>query len=482
MSKEIKITLKDKNTLILEEDALKGDYIDLNKIQNFDNSKVLESIENGTNELFNKMIKEKEKELEDKFLLSLDSKLKEKELNLNKHNEENISSLKEEISNLKAINESFNKEINTKVELEKSKQSNEFNIEKNNLNTKIKELEQQIETLNKTKDSEVLIKSNEIEKRLNLEISELKEVISRKESDIKLLSSEKEKEFLKEKETLNDTHKEELNKKQEEIEQVKNELEKLKLQKSFYSTKEFGEELEIWCNNEYEKYSMLFVNCEFIKDNKVIKEEGEDKGTKADFIFKIYSNSRPFIEENLLTSVCLEMKNETLSDKSTKHKNSDFYRRLDENRKKKGCEYALLVSTLEMNGSNDFLIKKVDEFENMYVIRPNYFISFLSILLTLTNKYKLILNQKKKETIELKNKTLILKEFEDLKDTYIFKPLDALIKKVEIINKEAGDISSKAENIKSIANDIINDSRNELTKKMNTYTLKMNSFVKKVEN
>ena len=84
----------------------------------------------------------------------------------------------------------------------------------------------------------------------------------------------------------------------------------LQNRKASLNVKMIGEELEVWCHNEMQSYMQNgFLNCKWTKDNKVIKDEGEATGSKADFIFSIYA-SEELNEEELLASVCLEMKDE----------------------------------------------------------------------------------------------------------------------------------------------------------------------------
>ena len=123
------------------------------------------------------------------------------------------------------------------------------------------------------------------------------------------------------------SHQEQLLKKQEEYNTINNMYLQLKNQKAQLNVKLIGESLEIACNNEVISYMQngLF-NCTWEKDNKVIKEEGDSKGSKADFIFKVYA-SREHLPEELLTSVCLEMKDEN-PDSKHKKTNADYYLQL----------------------------------------------------------------------------------------------------------------------------------------------------------
>ena len=95
------------------------------------------------------------------------------------------------------------------------------------------------------------------------------------------------------------------------------------------------------------------------------------------------------------------MKNENPESK-TKKKNADYYKKLDSDRTKKNCEYALLVSELEMDKFNDAPIVKVTDYPKMYMVRPPYFIAFLSIIESLGKKYKDLLEKVNKEIAKMK--------------------------------------------------------------------------------
>lgn len=114
-----------------------------------------------------------------------------------------------------------------------------------------------------------------------------------------------------------------------------------------------------------------FPRAKFAKDNEV-----SASGSKGDFIF------RDFDESGLeFISIMFEMKNEADTTK-TKHKNADFFKELDKDRREKKCEYAVLVSMLEAD--NDYynigIVDVSHEYEKMYVIRPQFFIQLIGIL------------------------------------------------------------------------------------------------------
>lgn len=137
------------------------------------------------------------------------------------------------------------------------------------------------------------------------------------------------------------------------------------------SNKMIGESLEQHCSNEFNKIRMtVFPNAYFEKDNDA------SGGTKGDFIFREYTDDG--IE---LISIMFEMKNE-MDETVSKHKNEDFFKKLDKDRKEKNCEYAVLVSMLEMDNElyNNGIVDVSYKYEKMYVIRPQFFIPLITLL------------------------------------------------------------------------------------------------------
>ena len=105
-----------------------------------------------------------------------------------------------------------------------------------------------------------------------------------------------------------------------------------------------------------------------------------------------------------------EMKNEA-DETATKHKNEDFFKELDKDRKEKGCEYAVLVSLLEKDNDyyNDGIVDVSHKYEKMYVIRPQFFIPLITLLRNASiNSLKY-----KKQLIEVKNTNIDISHFED---------------------------------------------------------------------
>ena len=143
------------------------------------------------------------------------------------------------------------------------------------------------------------------------------------------------------------------------------------------STKMVGETLEIHCSTLFNQLIRpLMPNAYFEKDNEVVE------GTKGDFVFR--DKSEDGVE---YVSIMFEMKNEN-DETATKHKNEDFLAKLDSDRRKKGCEYAVLVSMLEPDSElyNGGIVDMSHRFEKMYVIRPQFFIPLITLLCQTSKK------------------------------------------------------------------------------------------------
>lgn len=159
----------------------------------------------------------------------------------------------------------------------------------------------------------------------------------------------------------------------------------------------------------------------------------------------------------------------------------DYYATLDKNRNKKGCKYALLVSELEMDQANDLSIYKVQEYENMYVVRPSYLMVFLNMVTSLTTRFATLLTAKQQEELKLKDQLEIVQLFEDIKNTYLDKPLEQLKKQVENIQKYAQTIKDTASKIEDSCDTIHRNYINQITEKINKFDIKLEkSVLKKV--
>ena len=230
---------------------------------------------------------------------------------------------------------------------------------------------------------------------------EAQEIIQRKDSQIQQLKSdadlEKSQAQIRESELIK-RHQHELQAKQELVEYYKD-------LKTRMSTKMVGETLEIHCStlfNQLLRPVMPFAYFE--KDNDATD------GTKGDFIFRDSEGDTEYV------SIMFEMKNE-MDTTATKHKNEDFLKKLDEDRRKKNCEFAVLVSLLEPESElyNGGIVDMSHRYPKMYVIRPQFFIPLITLLVqtskkSLEYKRQLLLAQSKEvDVTNFENKLLDFK-------------------------------------------------------------------------
>lgn len=193
----------------------------------------------------------------------------------------------------------------------------------------------------------------------------------------------------------------ELAAKDELIKYKDEEIARVKEMKARLSTKMVGESLERHCETEFNKIrATAFPHAYFEKDNDVVE------GTKGDFVFR---ETDPETGEEVV-SIMFEMKNEN-DETRTKHKNEDFFAKLDSDRKKKNCEYAVLCTMLEPESElyNEGIVDVSYRFEKMYVIRPQFFIPIISIL----RNAALSALQYKTELAEVRNQNIDITNFEN---------------------------------------------------------------------
>lgn len=176
---------------------------------------------------------------------------------------------------------------------------------------------------------------------------------------------------------MEQTHLVALNGKDDMIRMKDDEIERVKDMKMKMSVKEIGEKLEHWCENQFNMVrASAFPNAYFEKDNKSIKDLDEMHGSKGDYIFRDSdSNGIEFI------SIMFEMKDKMEDTKG--EKNDSHLAKLDKDRKKKNCEYAVLVSMLEPENelyNSGAPVDMSHKYDKMYVVRPHNFIPILSLI------------------------------------------------------------------------------------------------------
>lgn len=299
----------------------------------------------------------------------------------------------EELNERKA---QFQRELESAVKLAKAdtekkllEQVNQLKMANANLETRIQSSEEEkkqavqstkaeVEKEYASKISELTLSKTELENDLKLKDTENKlaveQAISAKDKTIDSLSNElslKEKEFQLKETSMKESYESKLKDKDEQIAYYKD-------FKARQSTKMIGESLEQHCSTEFNKLRSLFKNCYFEKDNDA------KTGSKGDFIFRAYADDEHTSE---IVSIMFEMKNEA-DQTATKHKNEDFFKELDKDRREKKCEYAVLVSLLELDNEyyNVGIVDVSYQYEKMYVIRPQFFIPLITLIKDLASK------------------------------------------------------------------------------------------------
>ncbi len=280
-------------------------------------------------------------------------------------------------------------ELKAKIESTAQAKALELAGEMNKKNQEISELKAKIESMVQTNALEL---AGELAKK-DKEISELKSTISQSKNACQIAVLEEQRkaqDALKEKDNkiveltgmvslqkneaalrennIKETYEIQLKKKQEEVDYYKD-------LKTRMSTKMVGETLEIHCSTEFNRMRPLFPNAYFEKDNDA------SGGSKGDFIFRDYEDGFEYI------SIMFEMKNE-MDQTATKHKNEDFLKKLDEDRRAKKCEFAVLVSLLEPESElyNTGIVDMSHRYPKMYVIRPQFFLPLITLLVQTSKK------------------------------------------------------------------------------------------------
>ena len=286
---------------------------------------------------------------------------------------------------------------------ELTKQLTERDLEITNLKNELKIKEEQTQSKLEQEYKDELNKReleiSELKNKIKLQESkselEIQKAITEKDKKISDLNSElvvRSKEFELKQNSIKESYESKLKDKDEQIAYYKD-------FKAKQSTKMIGESLEQHCSIEFNRLRPLFKNAYFDKDNDA------RTGSKGDFIFRDYDD-----DGNEIVSIMFEMKNEA-DTTATKHKNEDFFKELDKDRKEKKCEYAVLVSLLESD--NDYynygIVDVSHLYEKMYVIRPQFFIPLITLIRNLANKSL----EYRKELELIKNQNIDITHFEE---------------------------------------------------------------------
>lgn len=317
----------------------------------------------------------------------------------------------------------ISKNYELKMQLAKEQEDNARQLSESQLKNEITRLENQL----KQSESEKELAVNKAVGKVEKQLSEQQLSSRNAENDLKLKISELENKIANGKQAIDLAVQQAVAQKDLELAAQANEITKLnsdialKIQetKDFYelqlkskdeaiafykdlkakmSTKMVGETLEQHCSTEFNRVRPLFPNAYFEKDNDA------SGGSKGDFIFRDYEDGTEYV------SVLFEMKNE-LEETATKHKNEDFLKKLDADRNAKKCEFAVLVSLLESDSElyNTGIVDMSHRYPKMYVIRPQFFIPLITLLVQ-TSKKSL---EYKKQLVVAQSQSLDITNFED---------------------------------------------------------------------
>lgn len=337
------------------------------------------------------------------FQDELSARLAEKEREYAMRQEMEIGKKAAEISRLK---ESLDGISNAK-ELEFKKILDEKEQEIARLNIAMAENEGRrkiavLETENSFRDK-LRAKDTEIAELKGKMVSEIAEVKGKAASEIaelkSMAASEKDAAMLREK-SLVERFNMQLREKQEQIDYYKD-------LKTRMSTKMIGETLEIHCSTEFNRVrASMYPKAYFEKDNDA------RGGSKGDFIFRDYDE-----DGTEYISVMFEMKNE-MDETATKHRNEDFFAKLDKDRREKDCEYAVLVSLLEPDSElyNEGIVDVSYRYPKMYVVRPQFFMPLISLLSQASKKsieYRKALALAQRQSVDVSNFEEQLNDFKN---------------------------------------------------------------------
>ena len=337
------------------------------------------------------------------FQDELSARLAEKEREYAMRQEMEIGKKEAEISRLK---ESLDGISNAK-ELEFKKILDEKEQEIARLNIAMAENEGRrkiavLETENSFRDK-LRAKDTEIAELKGKMVSEIAEVKGKAASEIaelkSMAASEKDAAMLREK-SLVERFNMQLREKQEQIDYYKD-------LKTRMSTKMIGETLEIHCSTEFNRVrASMYPKAYFEKDNDA------RGGSKGDFIFRDYDE-----DDTEYISVMFEMKNE-MDETATKHRNEDFFAKLDKDRREKDCEYAVLVSLLEPDSElyNEGIVDVSYRYPKMYVVRPQFFMPLISLLSQASKKsieYRKALALAQRQSVDVSNFEEQLNDFKN---------------------------------------------------------------------
>ncbi|WP_069096960.1 DUF2130 domain-containing protein [Mesomycoplasma ovipneumoniae] len=436
---EIKVKLINKETLTyqLQEDAKKGDWFSLvSEVQNYIDDQTKMKLGEYTEQIRNDIYAN--------------------DLEIKKINTE-ISRLKQENTKLKAQNDKVKSDLST----EHTKEISQKEVAIARMQGKIDELQEKINGMEKYQDttinSAIKDKQSELLSAQSKEIEQFKQDTEKKW--LEQIAEVREKTTADVKAGFEHSLKE----KDTKINELNEELNKYKNKN--ISSKQIGENLENWI---LERYRDVFpfgkddndsVVVELKKDIINIKDEPGEKATKSDFIFTINDQSR-----NVETKIILEAKSES-KEKSGKQKNKDFFKKIEEDRKKKKASYAILVTELEPE--KYFTIDVAPNYEKIFICRPHFYLALLMLLKSIILKE----NKLEIQSQSLEDASKIIQKFDDWKEKTLKASINKINTKAEKSRSLAQRIMQDAHEIQENLNRIVEIYLNNLTQKIDAFKI-----------
>ena len=362
---------------------------------------------------------------DEEFTRDLDKRTKELKDHLAREHELELKSALAEAENLKS--DKYEKEIE-----KLSENMRKLEEEKSSFKTRIMELESELRSSEDKKQIAVM----EAVKKAEDKTHDLEKDLMHEKENTKILLAEK------------DTQ-----------------IEFYKDLKTKMSTKMVGETLEQHCEIQFNQIrATAFRNAYFEKDNDA------RTGSKGDYIFRECDEAG-----NEIVSIMFEMKNEN-DTTATKHKNEDFFKELDKDRKEKNCEYAVLVSMLEADSElyNAGIVDVSYRYDKMYVVRPQCFIPIITLLRNAALNaltYKQELANIKNQDIDISNFEESLLKFKDdfgrnyeLAHSHFDKAIAAIDKSIADLEKVKAELLGSDKQLRIATNKVEDVSIKKLTK------------------
>lgn len=261
-----------------------------------------------------------------------------------------------------------------------------------------------------------------------------------------------------------------------EKETINKELENFKFAQKTKTSKNIGEDLEQWIMQDYnDKLNMAFgSSAKFEKANEVIEN------AKPDFIFTIYQPTNNDEEDNnvQIGKVIIEAKNERFDTKEeNRHKNSDFYKKLDSDREHNKGDFAVLVTNLEWN--KEFSVYLAEGYKNMFVVRPEWLMSLLSLLrFIIVKQAKINTDIEKNKQLKL-DKDALRTKFEEFRDNLLNNALKNINTNLETIETCANSIRKEADKIVTTKQKIVDNYFKTIHNKIEAFSI--DSMCRKID-